>query len=151
MKNFKNILVLMIILLLCTVVFAEKVGVMKLYKGTVLIKTSANSKWIKPKYNMKIEGNYIIKTSKGAEAKIKLANGSLYTISAGKTVKMSDVIAKTKKSKRSFSLAKLQLLRNKLGRGSGKNINSPTAVAGVRGADVSSKTPIRPSELIWEE
>ncbi len=152
MRTFKNPLCILIILLFCTAVFAEKVGVLKSYKGKVLVKTSAKAKWIKAKWNMKLEKNYIIKTAKGAQAKIRLKNGS-YTISPNKTVKMTDILAKTKKSKRSFSLVRLNLLRRKLGKGGTGNANTPTAVAGVRGADVSeiSKFPIRPSELIWED
>ncbi len=152
MRTFRNVLIILVILLFCTAVFAEKVGVLKSYKGKVMVKTSAKAKWIKAKWNMKIEKNYIIKTAKGAKANIRLKNGS-YTISQNKTVKMTDILAKTKKSKKSFSLAKLNLLRRKLGRGASGSANTPTAVAGVRGADVSeiSKYPIRPSELIWED
>jgi len=46
----------------------------------------------------------------------------------------------------------LKLLKDKFGKG-GTSAGTVTAVAGVRGADVSkkSKFPVKPSELIWEE
>ncbi len=156
MKLLKKIIIIMTVLLLCTAVFAETVGVLKFYKGRVLIKKSVASKrWIRPKLNMRLDKNYIIKTGKNAEVRIRLKNGSIYTITGKKIVKMKEVIAglKQDKSKKSSILAKLNLLKNKLGKGGKSATGSVTAVAGVRGADVSkkSKSPIKPTELIWEE
>ena len=156
MKTLNYIIVILIILCFSTVLLAEKVGVLKLYKGDVLIKTSASSKnWIKPKLNMKLNEDSIIKTGKNSEVNIKLKNGSIYKISSNKTVKLMTIMAKLKtgKSKNLSTLSRLKLLRAKLGKGGKSDTGSPTAVAGVRGADVSkkSKSPINPSDLIWEE
>lgn len=147
---------MMTILLFCSVVAAETVGVLKFYKGRVLIKKSVGSKkWVRPKLNMRLDKNYIIKTGKNAEVRIKLKNGSTYTITGKKIVKIKEVIdgLKQDKSKRSSILAKLNLLKNKLGKVKKSSTGSVTAVAGVRGADVSkkSRSPIKATELIWEE
>ena len=47
---------------------------------------------------------------------------------------------------------KIKLIKSKLAR-SDKQYKGPVAVAGVRGDDVSSvrKSPVKPSDLIWEE
>ncbi len=154
MKAAKFTIVLLIVLAFSSTVFAEKVGVIKFYKGNVLVKTSAGSKkWVKPKLNMALDGNYVIKTGKNSEVSIRLKNGSLYKITANKTVNVKTIALKAGKTKNSSALSRLRSLKNKLGRGGKSDMGTPTAVAGVRGADVSkkSKSPINPSELIWEE
>lgn len=154
MKYYKKALIVIIVLLFSTAVFAEKVGVLKFYKGKVLIKTSASSKkWIKPKLNMKLDENYVIRTGKNAEVTIKLRDGSSYKITANKTISVKTIALRAGKTKNSSALSRLKSLKYKLGKGGKSDTGAPTAVAGVRGADVSkkSKSPINPSELIWEE
>ena len=156
MKLLTSIVALMIILAFSTMVFAEKAGVIKFYKGSVLIKTSNTSKqWINAKLNMSLDEKSIIKTSKNSEAQIKLKDGSLFRITSDQTVNMQDIMTKAAgtESGNSSAMARLLSLKNKLGKGDNSGVESPTAVAGVRGADVSKKSesPVRPSELIWEE
>jgi len=153
MINLRKITVVVILLFVATTLMAGNVAMIKFYKGRVLVKKSATSKsWTKPRLRMKLSENYIIKTSKNSEVRLVLKGGKSYVIGANKVVKIKEIIAKADKLDKGTALAKLKLLKNKFGKG-GTSSGTVTAVAGVRGADVSkkSKFPVKPSELIWAE
>ena len=147
-------LILLVIIMLFVIagsLLAETVGKIRLFRGNVMVKTSPNTKWSKAKINMKLEDTAMIKVAKGASIQIKLKDGSTLTLNKRQIIRMSNLI-KTKKNTKLTSLAKLRLLKNKLDKGTGSGLDVPTAVAGVRGADVSEeKSPISPTDLIWEE
>ena len=153
MLKFKNVFVVILLLLFVTNLTAGIVAKLRFYKGRVLVKKSAASKsWSKPRLKMKLSENYVIKTSKNSEVRLVLKGGKRYIVGANKVVTIKDIIAMAKKADKGTALAKLRLLKNKFGKG-GTSSGVVTAVAGVRGADVSkkSKFPVKPSELIWEE
>jgi hypothetical protein len=148
MKTLRKLFVLILVLSFATAIYAEKIAVIKYTKGNVLVKSSGGS-WKKAEKNMKLEDTHMIKTEKNGMAQLKLRSGQFYKVMSNKTMNLKD-IAKIGSSAKKGSLSKLNALKSKLGKGGSKS--GPTAVAGVRGADVSKqKTPIKPSELIWEE
>jgi len=152
MKILTNVLITVIISMLCLNLFSEKVGMLKFYKGEVMVKACPDSKWTKPDYNMKLDEKCIIRTGKNGEAQIKLKDGSLYRIPSNTTIEINTIKAKAKSLRKASLLSRLNLLRSKLGKGKTLAKGTPTAVAGVRGADVSKESfNIKPSELIWEE
>ncbi|MBU1077407.1 MAG: hypothetical protein KKH98_08955 [Spirochaetes bacterium] len=159
MKVLKGILLCLIFLLTeltITAVYAKKVAVLQYYKGDVLIERHVmKGKWMKPRLNVKLDDKDQIKLVKGGIAKLKFIDGSIVEIKESKIYQVGDVknLATSKRTKGKSVLSKLKSLKSKLGKGGGADKGGPTAVAGVRGADVSekSKSPVKPSELVWEE
>ncbi|MBN1898422.1 MAG: hypothetical protein JW827_06565 [Spirochaetes bacterium] len=150
----KIIVAVFVLILFTAFLMAETVGVLKFYRGKVLLKSDSGSTWLKPKLNMKLRDDFLIKAGKNSEARVQLKDGSIFTVKAGQIIKVKDMIsqASSGKNKKSSLMAKLKGLKNKLGK-EGKSGSAVTAVAGVRGSDISEKTksPVRPTDLVWEE
>lgn len=154
MKIIRSVFLILFILSISIQVYAKKIAKLQLYKGNVKVKLNSSEKWIKPKINLKLDERDIIKTASKSSAKIKFVSGDVYEIPAGKTIKVKDIakLIKSKRAGKGTTLSRLRSLKQRLGKG-GLGSGGPTAVAGVRGADVSekSKSPVKPSDLVWEE
>ena len=130
--------------------------VVSLVIGDVKVKSGENAKAEKAKPGMVLSENSIILTGQAAKVKILFRDGnSEILIPENKTVKMADLIVKKNSLQKDRNRLLLNRVKLKLYKDSSKDdLDAPTAVAGVRGADVSSKTnaaPSKPDEMIWDE
>ena len=143
--DMKKILVVVLLLVMLAPLFSATIGKIGNFKGKVDVKISG--KWTPAKRGMLLDGSYKIRVSKNSYVNIRLKNEStrlqqgIYTVDDLETVQNP--------------MSRLNRLKIKLGKGSYKK--GVTAVAGVRGSDVSEQVadidrfPISPSDLIWEE
>ncbi len=116
----------------------------KLVKGKAFIKVG--KKWRTLKMGTVLTKEKLLKVAKGSVVKMKTSNGKLLVVKGKKIVKMASLFAETAKKKSMNSLI------SKMGKGKAKNEFGATAVAGVRGADVSKqKKKVKKEELNWEK
>ena len=143
----KKILTLLLILLFAIPVLARPYGKIVLIKGKVVIRDADTRDWSKAKIGMVVEDDDVIwLQTKKSLIKIKSKDGKILVFD---TVKKYDIAKYARNN--TTSLSRLALLKQKLGKTKKNYSCAPTAVAGVRGADINSVSPINPSELIWEE
>ncbi len=116
----------------------------KLVKGKAFVKKG--KVWKKLKINMILTAKDVIKVSKKSTVNLKTSNGKLLIVKGSKVVKLQTLFVQSGKKK------SMNALINKLGKGKRMNSYAPTAVAGVRGADVSKqKKKVKKEELNWED
>jgi hypothetical protein len=130
--------------------------VISLVIGDVKVKSAENAKAVKAKPGMVLSDSSIILTGGMAKAKILFREGnSEILIPENKTVKVADLIAKRISLQSNKNKALLNRVKLKMYKDSSKDdLDAPTAVAGVRGADVSAASnapPSKPDEMIWDE
>lgn len=146
MKYFASVILLMLIMI--NVAISKPIASIKLYWGDVKVKV--NNKWIKAEMNMKLGTDDVIIVKKGAYIQLKTSYG-IYSVKGPIKLNGKDALSKSKSNNKYSN--KITALKRKLGKINNYNVNSPTAVAGVRGSDISSidDSIIKPSDLIWEE
>ncbi len=150
-KFFTLLVVLVVVFASMSVYAAKKKEVrakVKLVKGKVMVK--AGKKWQALKIGTILTKDKLIKVGKGGVVKMKTSNGKLLVVKntkkGVKTVKMATLFANAAKKK------SMNSLMNKIGKGKAKNEFGATAVAGVRGADVSKqKKKVKKEDLNWEK
>lgn len=119
-------------------------GKIDIIVGKALIKK--NNKWINLSIGTMVSKNDIIKTGKGASVKIKFNNDKIGEIKANQVVKVESLFLASSTKKGSMNS-----LMKKIGK-SYEIQGGPTAVAGVRGADVSKqKKKVKKDELDWKK
>lgn len=125
-------------------------GVAALVMGKVQLKNDAGS-WVPVKVNSTIKSADLIRIPEGGRITLKLANGSMISLTTAREVRLSDLESQqSANSQKSVS----QLLREKGQKLTDKNRQgNVTAVAGVRGADVDSQNPNKadPDQMTWKE
>lgn len=135
---------IILVLLVPLMIFAK--GKLTFVKGKVYYKNKTSKVWKPAKLNMKLKTSDMIKVGKKSVVIIKFKDGSKYTIKKPKTMK----IGKIEKIVKSRKKSKI----NKFIKKKGIQSSGPTAVAGVRGADISEKSKtnkIQPDKLKWEK
>lgn len=103
--------------------------------------------WKEVKMKMKLNETDTIKVVAGEEVKLVTFNGTIYSVRGEKEILLKTLL-ETKNEERSL----LEKLFIKLGKKVDGNNDGPTAVAGVRGADIYKQSQrILAKELYWEE
>lgn len=140
-KSLKKYLIvaLVIQLLMPISVFAAAVGEFSVVIGDVTLIRMGRS--IKPTVKTKVETKDVITTGKKAIAKIMLTDGSELTIAQRSKLEIKGFLLQKAKRSAQFSLF-FGKLRSQVKKGFGKDslfqVNTPTAVAGVRGSEFIS-------------
>ncbi|MBU1077041.1 MAG: hypothetical protein KKH98_07105 [Spirochaetes bacterium] len=115
-------------------------GKVSYLKGKAFVKEKNG--WSRLKLNMKVKSDDIIKAEKKSVVKIRFSEKKEVLIKGEKTIGLSDLLKK-KNSSRSFL--------NRLFKKDKAATDGPTAVAGVRGKDVSKQTnKVKKEKLNWE-
>ena len=153
MKNILNLIIViaLFLMLISTDAVAAKtgqseiVGKVSFVMGKAMIKKAGTDKWVSLKINTKVTKNDVIKTPAKASVKIKFRNKKIAKVKPNSTVKIASLMKRKVKVTGS-----LKSIFEKTKKSTGKL--GVTAVAGVRGADVSKKKDtVKPAELLWEE
>lgn len=153
MKNILSLVIVVALFLMLISVNAvavktgqsEMVGKVSFVMGKAMIKKAGTDKWVSLKINTKVSKNDVIKTPANASVKIKFINKRIAKVSPNNTVKIASLMKVKVKVTGS-----LKSIFEKTKKGTKKL--GVTAVAGVRGADVSKKKDgVKPTDLLWEE
>ena len=158
MKRYSSIIffVLAAFVLTLTAQQKDETIVVSMVIGDVKIKQDNGSKWQKAKPGLVLKDTAVLQTGKAAKVKLLFREGnSEILIPENKTLKISDIIAKRESLRNDKNKLLLNKIRLKLYKDSSKDdLDSPAAVAGVRGADVSEQsnsTNTRPDEMFWDQ
>ena len=150
-KKFRFICMFVIGLLLFTMASATIYAKSKqVIKGSVRLVTGKafvkkNGKWIALKIKSIVNTADTIKLNKNSRVMIRLTNGKQLDIKGAKTMKVGDLLTASAKKKTMNSLI------SKLKKSRGLSRYSPTAVAGVRGDDISKMNKkVKFEDLIWQ-
>lgn len=125
--------------------------------GAVRIKSSDQAKWVKAVVNSQLSASTVIQTGDKSRARVRFQDdGSEMIIPEGKTVTVANLLKKRGELRQDGQKMRLNRLKARLSREANPGEAAPTAVAGVRGANVSkadskATPPKEPEELIWEE
>ena len=132
-------------ILSAAVISAETVMV-QVFSGSVKVKTG--DAWVNAKIKMKLDDSTFVQVAKGSKLQLSTVSGKVINITTEKSFQVKDLFVAAKTSPLAGKLAGI---RAKLGKGSASDMG-PTAVAGVRGADVyqQSKQGLK-KDLYWEE
>ncbi|MCX5847786.1 MAG: FecR family protein [Deltaproteobacteria bacterium] len=141
MKSIRNFLIfaLVVQLILPVPLLAAAVGEFTLVTGDVTLIRKGRP--IKPNVKTAVETKDVITTGKKAMAKIVLTDGSELTIAQKSKFEIKDFSLQKEKRRAQFSLflGKLRSqVKKRIGTGSLFQVNTPTAVAGVRGSEFIS-------------
>jgi len=149
------IAVLIALMLLSTAVqAADNFAWVRLSKGKVWVKSAESKYWFKPKIGMALKENDVIKTHKNSWITIAYENSSLVRIAPSSEVKITKVDYDRKKQSleskiKIFGLGKIIAAVKKLGKGSSNmDVETPTAVAGVRGTEFMVDVPDKDTSIV---
>ena len=126
-------------------VTAETVMVQAL-SGEVMVKNAGSGSWVKAKVKDRLEDATMLKVEQGSKIQMISKSGTVIKIDQAKMVQVSDLFTTGKTSD------KIGSLRAKLSKNNGGSDKfAATAVAGVRGGDVSAqdKEALK-KDLYWE-
>jgi hypothetical protein len=131
---------------LSAAVLSAETVMVQVFSGSVKVKTG--DAWVNAKVKMKLDDSAFVQVAKGSKLQLLTASGQVINITTEKSFQVKELFAAVKTSPLSGKLAGI---RAKLGKGGGSDMG-PTAVAGVRGADVyqQSKQGLK-KDLYWEE
>lgn len=137
-------IVLILLLLICmtNLLFAEKAGEVKFVCGDVKYKSPNSSKFTKISIKDIIDMNGVLKTEMDSEVEIKWLDNTTSTVSANKTVSVKKVYDESRKSKSRFNK-----LEDKLNQLSMQNKQTASTVAAIRRDEAEDKVE---SELYWD-
>lgn len=137
-------IVLILLLLICmtNLLFAEKAGEVKFVCGDVKYKSPNSAKFTKISIKDIIDMNGVLKTEMDSEVEIKWLDNTTSTVSANKTVSVKKVYDESRKSKSRFNK-----LEDKLNQLSMQNKQTASTVAAIRRDEAEDKVE---SELYWD-
>jgi len=147
MKRVSRIIITIIMCLLVCGTLSAAVCRLGAVDGKVSAKI--DGKWISAKPGLKLDEKDMIRVGRGASVVLRMKSGVIQKIQGPKVMKIRNLMDIMPKKN---ALSKLASLRRKV-----TGFSGPTAVAGVRGSDVSEQVadldrfPISPSDLIWED
>jgi len=127
-----------------------------LYSETVMVKTvsgdvkvKTGNSWVVVKPLAKIDDSSLLKVYEKSKVQIMNSAGTIVSVDTPREVVIKDLFIATSNPR---MFAKLNSIKNKIGKKGSAGEEGPTAVAGVRGADVyaQNKDALR-KDLYWEE
>ena len=129
----------------------ETVAILTMKSGSVKVQMSEKHNFIKASVNMALLSKAKIKTEKKSWVRIKFVDdGTDMLIPEDKIVSLEELLKKRNDLKSDEKKMKLNQIKTRLFKN--KNPDTvPTAVAGVRGTDVSKQTTEESKEFIWDE
>ena len=143
-KQLSWFLVLITTVIIMAQVKAETIMVQSI-KGHIFIQTQ-NGGMTELKTRQKIDSEDMVKVEENSTVIFKTSDGTTITISKQGVVKPQEIIRSMR------AIKKIQSKLSKLGKSDGSdNSGGPTAVAGVRGNDVSQMNRVElKRDLFWE-
>ena len=148
----KKILIILVVLVAGSLI-AETLTV-KMFIGKVSYRRANETKWFPVKMNITLDSQNILKVYKNSEVTLANEAGASIRLTKEDTYEITKLLSQfSAKENEQTSVVKVigsKLL--KLSKETKHNLMAPTAVAGVRGADVSQqKSSVKASELYWAE
>ena len=131
---------------LAAAMLSAETVMIQVFSGSVKVKTGDS--WVSAKIKMKLDDSAFVQVSQGAKLQLLTASGQVINITSEKSFQVKELFANVKATPLAGKLAGIKA---KLGK-AGASDAGPSAVAGVRGADVyqQSKQGLK-KDLYWEE